>query len=214
METQTCQLGHSLQGFQPLWQQHRICSINRRYGQRGKHIAVVVDDGDDFFATLMFMARVANAIPSFFGHRVGAITMQDSQIESVASRQMPHTGDKGMFNRAVIGPFGKDFVDGGIVDFGLAIAVFGHGQTLPLHARIEHPQDEVEEAMIAEFAPGSTLGHGKVGQDKFVELGFGELHGNGCRCWFVWRHGHEVLALFEDGSDRFWQTLSSNIVEL
>jgi hypothetical protein len=53
-----------------------------------------------------------------------------------------------------------------------------------------------------------------VRQDKFVELRFSELHGNRCRCWFVCRRGHDVLALYEDGSDRFWQALSSNIIDL
>jgi hypothetical protein len=35
-----------------------------------------VDDGDDFFALLVFVARVANAVATLFGHRVGAIAMQ------------------------------------------------------------------------------------------------------------------------------------------
>jgi hypothetical protein len=43
------------------------------------------------------------------------------------------------------------------------VVVFGQGQTLPLHAGVEHPQDEVEEAVIAEFALGATPGHGEVG---------------------------------------------------
>ena len=62
----------------------------------------------------------------------------------------------------VISPLGKDFVDGGIVDFSFALAVFGHGQTLPLHAGIEEPQNEVKDLVIAEFALGAALGHGEV----------------------------------------------------
>ena len=45
-------------------------------------------------------------------------------------------------------------------------------QTLPWHAGVEDPQDEVEDAVIAEFALGATPGHGEVGQDKFGELRF------------------------------------------
>jgi hypothetical protein len=100
------------------------------------------------------------------------------------------------------------------VDFSLAIAVFGHGQTLPLHASIEDPQDEVEEAMITEFTLGSTLRHGEGRQDKFVELRFRELHGNRRRCWFMCRRGHDEMALYEDGPDRSWKTLSPNIIDL
>jgi len=104
----------------------------------------------------------ADAIPAFFGHRVAAIAMQDAEIEMVVVRQMPHTGDEGLRKGAVVRPPDEDFVDGRIMDGRLAVGVFGHGQTLPLHARVEHPYDEVKEAMIAEFALGSALGHGEV----------------------------------------------------
>jgi hypothetical protein len=51
-------------------------------------------------------------------------------------RQMPHTGDKGGCNGAVIGPLGKDFVDGGIVDFSLALAIFGYNGPYKLDSRL------------------------------------------------------------------------------
>ena len=81
MKTQFRQFGHSFQGFQSFWKEHRVRSIDRCYGQRREHIAMVVDDGDDFFATLMFVAGVANTIAAFFGYCVGAITMKNTQIE-------------------------------------------------------------------------------------------------------------------------------------
>jgi hypothetical protein len=93
MKTQSRQLGHPFQGFQPFWKEHRIRSINRRYGQRREHIAVIVDDGDDFISTLMFVARVANAI-----------AMQDTQIEPMLVSEMSHAGDEGILNGAIIGP--------------------------------------------------------------------------------------------------------------
>jgi len=82
---------------------------------------------------------------------------------------MPHTGAEGLRKGAVVGPPGEDCVDGRVMDGRLAVGVFGHGQTLPWHARVAHPYDEVEEAMIAEFALGSALGHGEVREDKFME---------------------------------------------
>jgi hypothetical protein len=88
--------------------------------------------------------------------------MQDTEIALVVVRQMSHTGDAGLCKRAVVGPPGEDFVDGRGMAGWLAVGVCGHGQTLPLHARVEHPEDEGEEAMIAEFALGSALGHGEV----------------------------------------------------
>src|SRR5262245_21517429 len=37
---------------------------------------------------------------------------------------------------------------------------------LPLHPRVEHPQDEVKDAVIAQFALWTTLGHREVRQDN------------------------------------------------
>jgi hypothetical protein len=68
-------------------------------------------------------SRTANLVPN----GIGPIAMKDVEIESVMIRQMPHTANEGVFQGAVIGPLGEDFVDGGIVDFGLVVSVFGHG---------------------------------------------------------------------------------------
>src|ERR1700712_1397891 len=48
----------------------------------------------------------------------------------------------------------------------------------PLHSRIEDPQDQIEDAVIAEFAFRPPLGHREVGEDKCDELRLGELNGN------------------------------------
>jgi hypothetical protein len=50
------------------------------------------------------------------------------------------------------------------------MGVFRHRQAFPWHPRIEGPQDEVKEAMIAEFTLGSALGHREVRQDKLMTL--------------------------------------------
>jgi hypothetical protein len=47
-------------------------------------------------------------------------------------------------------------VDGGVVDFGRALASCWHGQPLPLHAGVPHRQDAVAGTLIAELALGST----------------------------------------------------------
>ena len=45
----------------------------------------------------MFVSGIADPIAAFLGHGVGAIAMQDTEIEVVVRRQMPHTGDKCLF---------------------------------------------------------------------------------------------------------------------
>ena len=53
--------------------------------------------------------------------------------------------------------------------------------------------------MVAEFAPGSTLGHGEVREDKLRELRCGELDGNRRGGGLFWHCGHHPLASCEDG---------------
>ncbi len=179
---QARQLGHPLQSLQPFREQHRIRFIDGCHRQGSQHIPVVVDDGDALFSLLVFVTGIADAVPAFFGHGVGPITVEHAEIKLVVVRQMLHTGDEGLLKGAVIRPLGKDFVDRRVVDGRLAMGVCRYGQAFPLHARVEHPQDQVEDAMIAEFTLGSALRHGEVREDKLLELRGGELHGNWRRC--------------------------------
>src|SRR5262249_27534058 len=79
------------------------------------------------------------------------------------------------------------------------IGVLRHGQALPLHPRVEDPQDEIKDAIIAQFALWPALGHREVWQDKCGELRFGKLDGNRRRCR-LWCHGaHDAIASYEDG---------------
>ena len=64
-EVQTDRFGHSLQGFQSLWQQDHIRLIDGSHWAWRDDIAMVVGNGDNLLALLMFVARVANAIPPF-----------------------------------------------------------------------------------------------------------------------------------------------------
>ena len=123
--------------------------------------------------------------------------MQHAEIELLLGREMPHTGHKRLPQRPIIGPFGKDFVDGRIVNGRLALGVLRHGQRLPLHSGVKHPQDEVEDAVIAQFALGTALGHGEVRQDKCGELGFGQLHRNRRRCRLLYRGAQQASASCE-----------------
>jgi hypothetical protein len=65
--------------------------------------------------------------------------MEHAEIELLLDREMPHTGDERLPERAIICPFGKDFVDGRVVNGRLALGVVRHGQALPLHPRIQDP---------------------------------------------------------------------------
>jgi len=84
--------------------------------------------------------------------------MEYAGIELLLGREMPHTGYKRLPERSIISPFGKNFIDGRVMDDRVALGVFRHGQTLPLHPGVEHPQDEVKDPVIAQFALRSPLG--------------------------------------------------------
>jgi hypothetical protein len=75
--------------------------------------------------------------------------VQHAEVELLCFGEMRHTGHERVPERPRIGPFGKDFVDGRIVNGRLALGVMWYGQALPLHARIQDPEDEVKDAMIA-----------------------------------------------------------------
>src|SRR5208283_1233435 len=177
------QSGHALQGVQSLRKEHGIRMICRCHGKWGQHKAVVVDDREYFLALLMFVTGIADAIATFLRDSVGAIAMKDAEIEVVLLRQMPHAGDECLIERAIVRPFGEHFVDCRVVDHGGPVACSGYRQALPLHACVEHPQDEVEDAMIAEFTPRPPPGHRQVRKDKCDELWLGELNGNRRRRW-------------------------------
>jgi len=96
LQPQARQLGHPLECLESIWKQHRIRFVDWGYRQWRQHIAMIVNDGDDLFTLLVLVAGVANAIATFFGYRVGTITMQNAQIELLMVGQMPHTGDEGV----------------------------------------------------------------------------------------------------------------------
>ena len=72
--------------------------------------------------------------------------------------KMRHTDNERLLKRAIIGPFRKGSVHICVVYCWFAVRIVRHVQTLPLHSRVEDPQDEVKDAMIAQFTLGSTLG--------------------------------------------------------
>src|SRR6266702_8714546 len=123
--------------------------------------------------------------------------MEHAEIELLRGREMPHTGHKRLPERPIIGPSGKDFVDRRIVNGRLALGVVRHGQTLPLHPGVEHPHDEVKDAVIAQFALWTALGHREVRQEKCLELRCGELDRNRWRGKLWWRGAHQVIASYE-----------------
>ena len=101
--------------------------------------------------------------------------MEHAEIELFLCREMPHTRHKRLPERPVIGPFGKDFVNGRVMNSRFAVGILWYGQALPLHPRVEHPEDEVKDPVIAQFALRSALGHREVRQDKCGELRFNWL---------------------------------------
>ena len=113
--------------------------------------------------------------------------MKDAEIKAVLLRQMPHAGDEGLIERAIVGPPGEHLVDRRVVDHGGPVASQGDWQALPLHTRVEHPLDQIEDAVIAEFAFRPALGHREVREDKCGELRLRELHGNR-RCGAAFCH--------------------------
>ena len=108
--------------------------------------------------------------------------MQDAEIKVVLLPQMLDAGDEGLIERAIVGPSGEHLVNGRVMDHDGAVSTGPrHGQALPLHIRIEHLQDQIEDAVIAEFAFPPAPGHRQMREDKCDKLRLGKLNRNGRR---------------------------------
>src|SRR5712691_6922388 len=123
--------------------------------------------------------------------------MEDTEVEFLGFREMGYTGHERVPERPIIGPFGKDFVDGRIVNGRFPSGVCWHRQALPLHPGVEYPQDQVKDPIIAQFALRSPLRHREVRQDKCGELRFGELDRDRRRCRLFYCYTHHVRASCE-----------------
>jgi hypothetical protein len=120
--------------------------------------------------------------------------MQNAEVKVLLGGKMRHTGNERLLKRAIIGPFRQGSVHICVVYFWLAMRIFRHGPTLPRHPRVEDPQDEVKDAMIAQFTLGSTLGHRERREDKCGELALRELDRNRRRCRLCCRGAHQARA--------------------
>ena len=85
--------------------------------------------------------------------------MEHAQIEVFLGGKMSYTGPKRLPERAIIRPCGKDLVDGRVGNGWLPSGVCWHGQALPLPPGLEDSQDEVKDAIIAQFALWTALRH-------------------------------------------------------
>src|SRR5262249_12797129 len=125
--------------------------------------------------------------------------MEHAEIELFLDREIPYAGHKRLPERPIIRPSGKDFVDGCVMNGRFAVGVVWYGQALPLHPRVEDPEDEVKDSIIAQFALRPTFGHREVRQDKCFELRFGELHRNRRRYRLWCRSAHHAIASWKEG---------------
>ena len=101
--------------------------------------------------------------------------MEHAESQVFLGREMPYTRHHCLPQRPITGPLGKDFIDGRIVEGRLALGIVRYGPALPVHACLQTPHDEVEDARIAQLALWTALGHGEVRQEKCGELRFREL---------------------------------------
>jgi hypothetical protein len=76
----------------------------------------------------------------------------------------------------------KDFVDGRVVHGRGPSGVCWHREALPLPPCVAHPHDEVQDAMRAQFALWTTLGHGEGREEQCGKLAVGQWHGDRRRC--------------------------------
>ena len=111
--------------------------------------------------------------------------MEHAGIEVLRGCTMGHTGDACLPQRPISSPFREDCVDGRVMDGWVATGLCRYGQALPLPPRREAPHDEVKDAIRAQCALETSLGHREVREDTSLERWGGELdrHRRRCRLW-------------------------------
>src|SRR5882724_835673 len=87
-EVETHRFRHALQGFQPLWEQDHICLIDGRHGEWRQDITMVVGDGDDLLAFLMFVARIPDANPVWLKISAVSPPIEVAQVGSILDWMM------------------------------------------------------------------------------------------------------------------------------
>ena len=78
--------------------------------------------------------------------------MQHAEIKMIVPRLMPHAADERHHERVIISSLAEHFIDCRVVYQGRSIAVLENSRAFPLHDHIESQRDQVDDAVIAEFA--------------------------------------------------------------
>ena len=84
--------------------------------------------------------------------------MEHAEVEVLLCGEMRHAGHERLLERPIIGPFGEGSVNAGVMYGRLAMGVLRDGHALPLHPGLEHPYEQVQEAMIPQLALGTAPG--------------------------------------------------------
>jgi hypothetical protein len=94
--------------------------------------------------------------------------MKDPEIEVVSLCQVPHAGDECLIERAIVRLFGEHFVSRRVVDDDGPVDCAGYRQALPLHTRVEQPQDQIEGNCSPRVPPrhGSSAWFGDAGFER------------------------------------------------
>src|SRR5215470_9939191 len=122
--------------------------------------------------------------------------MEHAESELLLDRAMPHPGHKRLPERAIIRPCGKDLVDRRVMHHRWPGGGWRKRYPLPWPARLQAPPDEVTDAVLAQVALWTPLGHGEVRQDECGELGCGQLHRDRRRCRLSCRGAHHAIASY------------------
>jgi len=84
--------------------------------------------------------------------------MQDREVEVVVLLEMCDRGNEGALERTVIRPPGEELVDDRVMKLSMPLGILYDGQLLPLHTRVEHRQNVVEDPLITDLAVWSAIG--------------------------------------------------------
>jgi hypothetical protein len=147
--------------------------------------AMMVCDRDTLLPCLGLVPRLSNSIAPFVATVLVPSPWSTLVSRCFAAARWATRAMHACRSDPISGPFREDCVDGRVMDGWVAAGLFRYGQALPLPPRREAPHDEVKDAIRAQCALETSLGHREVREDTTLERWGGELdrHRRRCRLW-------------------------------
>ena len=155
----------------------RVAVAWRRHKRR-KHIAVPVAKGNDLVALDLLVPAETEVVAAFFRRGRRAVTVDDAGVEQIGRMQRGDRTGEDQVEAAVRLPVAEHPVKARVMNFRATVQSCCDRQFFPLDARVQQPQDIVEDCVQIQFGSRAAAPDDQMRQDKLGELREGQMRRN------------------------------------